>query len=52
MIKHAQDEDEKIMVLHENWEELGYGDDDIMIMDDRFMIEQDEERIASNRSGR
>ena len=41
------------MVLPENWEELGYGDDDdIMTMDDRFMIEQDEERIASNRSGR
>ena len=41
------------MVLPENWEELGYGDDDdIMIMDDRFMIEEDEYRIASNRSGR
>ena len=52
-IRHAQDEDDKIMVLPENWEELGYGDDDdIMIMDNSFMIEQDWERIASNRSGR
>ena len=52
-IKHAQDEDEKIMVLPENLEELGYGDDDdIMIMDNSFMIEQDWERIASARSRR
>ena len=50
--RHRQDEDEKIMVLPDNYEELGYGDDDdIMIMDNRFMIEQDEYRIwSSNRS--
>ena len=41
------------MVLPENWEELGYGDDDdIMIMDDRFMIEQDEYRITSSSRSR
>jgi len=52
-IRHRQDEDEKIMVLPDNWDELGYGDDDdIMIMDNSFMIQQDWERIASNRSGR
>ena len=52
-IRHRQDEDEKIMVLPENYEELGYGDDDdIMIMDDSFMIQQDWERLASSRSRR
>ena len=52
-LRHRQDEDEKIMVLPENYEELGCGgDDDIMIMDARFMMEEDEYRIASNRSGR
>ena len=52
-IKHAQDWDEKITVLPENYEELGYGDDDdIMIMDNSFMIQQDWERLASSRSRR
>ena len=52
-IRHAQDEDDKIMVLPENWEELGYGDDDdIMIMDNSFMIQQDWERLESSRSRR
>ena len=41
------------MVLPENWEELGYGDDDdIMIMDNSFMIQQDWERLESSRSRR
>ena len=41
------------VAIRHRQEELGYGDDDdIMIMDDDFMIEQDEERIASNRSRR
>ena len=52
-IRHRQDEDEKITVLPDNWDELGYGDDDdIMIMDNSFMIQQDWERIASARSRR
>ena len=41
------------MVLHDNYEELGYGDDDdIMIMDNSFMIQQDWERLESSRSRR
>ena len=41
------------MVLPDNWDELGYGDDDdIMIMDNSFMIQQDWERLASSRSRR
>jgi len=52
-IRHRQDEDEKITVLPDNWDELGYGDDDdIMIMDNSFMIQQDWERLESSRSRR
>ena len=52
-IRHRQDEDEKITVLPDNWDELGYGDDDdIMIMDNSFMIQQDWERLESARSRR
>jgi len=38
--KHASGEDEKFAILPSNWEELGYGDDeDIMILDDDRMFE-------------